>query len=838
MGGLPAVGDGRGDGETSAVGNRRRLPSVLLAAAALGAGLAVVPGVATGAPADVLTPARSVETVVLTGADIPAWSSAPAVGAAYPYPYGALLGDRSAHDNGQLIVPPVETGVDPDAVTAFRWEDGDFVEVPVQVDERFPYFLANPDSDFGVYSGTDQELTYEWDAETWRKTAGQCSAEYPEGEAAPTPDPVASFDADDEIAFQAADAGDRAPLDALGPRGTGDTRQELAVVDPLTGATSYLYLFTREGGSSFDSSNGYVRYERAPDADEWIDRYSFADADPEKLGTSNTGYGPNLAGEVCRTDASHAGRFGGVVDGTPRPSTDRFVRDGVTVRTDNYEFVATGRWMVREMHVAKPGQPRVYGPDLIDRWKGRAFQSSPDSEISLVGFEDEQVNWEANSVLLGERSGPVRAIREVWGADSGTNVTKTETFYPAGVASRYRLRVHPIPADGLYTAWDYNAGVATKYFNALHPEGVDIDGVDDDIGNVEDIGGTPAYFDVPDPTLNVPLAIENWEQVSGVGDAGSLVYISEIENPTSLENATVVPYYRDDACFDDGTGDNPVPRPWPGEASTDQRVIDAYGDAPCEERQGAWGSHGVHFFFTGDTDNAFTSPAPVTELDVEWWQFAAPTEAPVAVGERYAALVQVPLQVVALAQPSAPRPDPVPTTIEISGDESGQVTDRAAFEVRLTDPDGPVAGAEVVLTIQGEEHRATTDDAGALSVSAVLSGPAGPSPIEASFAGDDRREPTSASATIDVQREDTTLTASMTRQGRAAVVSASLVEIDGAALGARRVDVVVDGTAVAHGTTGDDGRVEIVVPQHPRPTSTVEVVFTGDDSMLPSSATV
>jgi hypothetical protein len=26
-------------------------------------------------------------------------------------------------------------------------------------------------------------------------------------------------------------------------------------------------------------------------------------------------------------------------------------------------------------------------------------------------------------------SGPVRAIREIWGADSGTNVTKTETFY-------------------------------------------------------------------------------------------------------------------------------------------------------------------------------------------------------------------------------------------------------------------------------------------------------------------------------------------------------------------------------------------------------------------------
>src|SRR5207253_9671059 len=100
--------------------------------------------------------------------------------------------------------------------------------------------------------------------------------------------------------------------------------------------------------------------------------------------------------------------------------------------------------------------PGVYGADVVDRWKGRAFQQSPDSTVSLVGFEDEQVNWEANSSLLGERAGPVRAIRETWGADSGTNVTKTETCYRDAIAYRYHLRVHPIPPDGLYTSWDYN----------------------------------------------------------------------------------------------------------------------------------------------------------------------------------------------------------------------------------------------------------------------------------------------------------------------------------------------------------------------------------------------
>ncbi|HYN37237.1 MAG TPA: hypothetical protein VEV82_09725, partial [Actinomycetota bacterium] len=257
---------------------------------------------------------------------------------------------------------------------------------------------------------------------------------------------------------------------------------------------------------------------------------------------------------------------------------DRFPRDGVTVSTDSYKWRASGRWMIREMHVAKPNEPGVYGPDLIDRWKGRAFQQSPASSISVVGFEDEQVNWEANSALLGERMDPVRAIRETWGADSGTNVTKTEYFYRDSIAYRYRVRVHPIPPDGLYTSWDYNHDTVSTYYNELMTQddpvragGVAIDGVNDDVGNVDQIGtdeiegfpNIPAFFDAPDPTFTKPLAMYNWEQVSGKDDNGSLVYMFELKNAQSLENATVVPYYRDDACFDDGTGDDPARHPHP-----------------------------------------------------------------------------------------------------------------------------------------------------------------------------------------------------------------------------------------------------------------------------------
>jgi hypothetical protein len=614
------------------------------------AGLALSAGLLGSARAQ--TAVRDVEPVVLTGADVRDWSRLPSTIVCAPYPSGTT-GARDAH-NGTVVVPPdLRTGVPVDQIAAYRWSGVAWVEIPVQVDQMYFYCLSNPPSEFSFYSGTDKELSYAWDVESWKKTDGTCTAAYPPG-AIPTPDPVATLDDDDEIVVMARDAGLQAPVGTLPPPGA-TAGHGITLVDPLApGTLRWVYLFLEPGGSSFTAATGYVSYARDANADEWIDRFSIARDDPEILGVSNTGYGPNLAGSVCRTASSPD--YPPDPDGTPRASTDRFVRDGVTVATASYQWRASGRWMVRGLRVAKPGQPGTYGPDLIDRWKGRAFQQSPDSTISLVGFEDEQVNWEANSALLGERVGPVRAIREVWGADSGTNVTKTEAFYRDAITYRYHVRVHPIPPDGLYTSWDYNAGVATTYYNVLKPDGVAIDGVNDDVGSVDGVFGVPAYFDAPDPTFNAPLAQFNWEQISGAGDAGALVYIVEMKGATSALNPAVVPYYRDDACLDDGTGDDPVPRPWPGEASTDPRVRDGYsaaaGGTPydqltCAQKQGAWGAHGVHYFFSSDTDNA-ASPEVLTEIDAQQWQFTVPSAAPTNVGASYGNVVIAPLQPVAV----------------------------------------------------------------------------------------------------------------------------------------------------------------------------------------------
>jgi hypothetical protein len=618
--------------------------------AALIAALAAFPATAQ------TTANRNVEPVVLTGAKVPAWSG-PAASAICT---AGLPGERSAH-HGTFVTPPA-IGVPVNEIAAYRWEGTRFKEIPVQVDQMYPYCLSNENSEtFGqYYSGTDLELTYAWDTESWKKTAGACTAAYPAGEG-PLADPVPTLDNDDEIVFMAKDASRlQAPPGALLPAGASSA-QVVVVTDPLDPATvRYAYLMRKPAGSSFNTSNGYVAYVRDANADEWIDRYNFADSDPLKIGSSNTGYGPNLPGTVCSRPGCTTFPYCN--------STDRFPRDGVTVSTPTYRWYASGRWMVRDLRVAKPGQPGVYGPDLIDRWKGRAFQQAPDSTISLVGFEDEQVNWEANGALLGERRGPVRAIREIWGADSGTNVTKTETFYRDAITYRYHVRVHPIPPDGLYTSWDYNRGVASTYYNAIKSGGVPIDGVNDDQGNVDGVGNFPAYFDAPDPTFSPPSALLQWEQVSGFNDFGSLVYINEMKGATTVTNPAVVPYYRDDACLDDGTGDNPVQRPWPGEAGNDTRVLQGYCaaagkpanchvcrtsaesqaggcDVDCAlgQTQGAYGSHGVHYFVTSDTDNA-EAPSTLNEIDSQQWQFAVPTAAPANVGEPYGNVVKVPLQ--------------------------------------------------------------------------------------------------------------------------------------------------------------------------------------------------
>jgi hypothetical protein len=154
----------------------------------------------------------------------------------------------------------------------------------------------------------------------------------------------------------------------------------------------------------------------------------------------------------------------------------------------------------------------------------------------------------------------------------------------------------------------------------------------------------------------------------------------------------VVPYYRDDACFDDGTGDSPVQRPWPGETSTDDRVrqgyvdywlargmpdagsLDAnYAQLKCQPAkandptvpdwqklpfEGAIAEHGLHFLVTQDSDNAF-GPKNVDEMDGQQWRFEVPMGTPTNVLEEYG--VNVSAKLVAAVAPYGQVPAGLPS---------------------------------------------------------------------------------------------------------------------------------------------------------------------------------
>src|SRR5439155_25012430 len=129
---------------------------------------------------------------------------------------------------------------------------------------------------------------------------------------------------------------------------------------------------------------------------------------------------------------------------------------------------------------------------------------------------------------------------------------------------------------------------------------------------------------------------------------GSLVYMYQLNDVKDAEEPLIIPYYRDDSCFDDGTGDDPSPRLYPGESYADMSDPATFpADAQAYTQRPCWGdpSHsndlhtysltgpwvkgcmaclGIHYLFTSDTDNA-TAPKATTEVDGQQYVLAVST---------------------------------------------------------------------------------------------------------------------------------------------------------------------------------------------------------------------
>ncbi|HZN14689.1 MAG TPA: hypothetical protein VFB78_10505 [Acidimicrobiales bacterium] len=598
--------------------------------------------------------ARDTEPVVLSGALFAGWAAPADVSVKLPTTGGLqCLADDQAPEctHSRYEEPEVSTGdalgtgVPVDRLLGYRWNGRGFVQIPFQVDEVATRYLTNNASGFAFYSETDAHPTYVWDEERFRWTAsapGQPCVAAPAGGVRTTPDSVAGLDTNDELSFMASDAGAAAPSSAKLPGGIAAMKR-VTIADPYDAThLRYVYVMRTTGGAgapkaAFTASNGYVRYE--PDADS--NTFVYSQSSYGDYGNAAKGAYLDTATGKCMTK--------------PADAKQRRPKDTAWIKTPRYAFRYDGRWLMTQLRVTATDKPWTYGPDIIDQWKARAFQQRPGGETPCCGYEDEAVNWGGSSITMGVRAGPVRVIRSTWGADSGTNVNRTEVFYRDEFRQDAYLRVHPIPPfDGIYSQWDYNGGKVWQYFNPYVPDGVVIDGKNDEaFGNYnahigpdgvrfqgKTLAGDPGTgscdsdvcldndFDVVDPTVSGPTGALSYEQITG--PYGTLVSRYSIKQPTAGTAHALVttPYYRDDSCFDDGTGTDPGSHLNP--RHTDP-VVDSHGKprrcwTPADGDpdlypddhffQGDVGTVGIHVLLVAESDNAMQT-VPLTEIDSE-----------------------------------------------------------------------------------------------------------------------------------------------------------------------------------------------------------------------------
>ncbi len=673
--------------------SKRRLVLLVACAALVAPGVTTLATAAPPVPAfdPTVLPARDTEPVIVTGNALGNWAvphDAPVKAPftdlwchaeANGFPDTPLtLGGQCGHSHYEKpeVEPTYQEGLPLDKITGWKWDGTTFVEIPLQIDEVWTRYLDNSESGFAFYSGNDQHTTYAYDGngdrEGFRYTKnapGSCTAvEDPNHPGVGKSDPVQGLDTNDEIVFMASDVGTDGSGATIWPVDVSQMRG-IEVLDPARPEAGTGWVYVGVGRApSFNANNGYVRYERDANADTFA--YSQS---------SYGNYGNAPKGEYCDANGNIVLRSNGSPD-----IQQRRPRDTATITTDRYKFRYDGRWLMSGINIS-PDNGVTYGPDLVDRWKARAFAQDPGSETPCCGYEDEDVNWGGSSILLGERSGPVRTIRETWGADSGTNVIRRETFYRGEMRQKTWLRVHPIPpVDGIYAQWDHNAGVVTKFITPRLPDGVPVDGVNDEVmGNFDDpcnprwddngrseidteyrnlAGSTPICeqnyhpsVDAGDPSQFDPNVALNWTEITG--PYGTIVsrfqvYPQDITPGGAVQQTLALPYYRDDACFDDGTGLNPGPhlRPRGDEGPYGGRntlfTVEGYprqcwtpADGPTtdgDERflQGSIGTYGLHLLTVVESDNARLT-VPVTQIVAEQRMVMLPGEGDWETGERY-----------------------------------------------------------------------------------------------------------------------------------------------------------------------------------------------------------
>ncbi|NJL77415.1 MAG: T9SS type A sorting domain-containing protein [Saprospiraceae bacterium] len=256
-----------------------------------------------------------------------------------------------------------------------------------------------------------------------------------------------SFDSNDELVFMAKDAGQKSNTNAC-PNGViSSSKCEITVRDPLNNTIwGYVYLFQQNGTLQQSAGKSYVSYN-----------YSYKD------NYKNT-Y------KVC------------VFSGTNNNPENSLVS------TSEYEVGFSQRWVEDVLRIKAGGANQK---DILDRHQIFINESACN--------RNEQVFSDGKGPIITNKVGPVRAIRSVMGAASGTFTEEVIRFtqYRADYTIYYRLHT----ANGYNDVFDFSSdAIGMTYYNNRNTQGVTINGNQDNI----DIS-----------------QVNNWELITGA--QGSLV---------------------------------------------------------------------------------------------------------------------------------------------------------------------------------------------------------------------------------------------------------------------------------------------------------------------------
>jgi hypothetical protein len=320
-------------------------------------------------------------------------------------------------------------GAQPGRIVAFRASSQGWTQVPVQVDER---------------KATTMQAIYNLPANQFSGTTLNIPVTvYADATTFVGADTNAAFDADDEIAFMARDAGGDAGTLAP-PAGTTGAGVEVAIHDPADAtATGFVYLFNSNGSLDPGAGKHYVSYTFGLTSGDYKTTYNRTD-------------GPNPENSTI-TGASYSAHF-------------------------------SDRWLLDRISLTLGDRPTT---DVVDRVMYRFPGLCVRNEDT---FDDGEGAFVVNKV------GPVRALRSYVGANSGPNTQATHAFYDTAVDTTIDLRVHAIPGVG--ATLDLNQQAFGMTFRSPQaPSGVPIDGTPDNVPV-----GTPGWWTATGSQGNLGVA--------------------------------------------------------------------------------------------------------------------------------------------------------------------------------------------------------------------------------------------------------------------------------------------------------------------------------------------